>query len=43
MLNYKKLKDEEVVEVVCNKNKEFYSEIIRRYQEKLRRYIFNLI
>jgi len=40
---YKNLKDEEVVRLVCEKNKEIYTEIIRRYQDKLRRYIFNLI
>lgn len=40
---YKNLKDEEVVRFVCEKNKEIYTEIIRRYQDKLRRYIFNLI
>lgn len=43
MDNYKKYKDEEIVELVYKQDKKIYTEIIRRYQEKLRRYIFNIV
>lgn len=38
MLELSKLTDEQVVEIVRNKDKETYAEIIRRYQKKLLRY-----
>ena len=37
-INIKKISDEKLVELVRSKNKELYSEIVKRYQEKLLRY-----
>lgn len=41
--NNNKLRDEEIVELVRNGNKEFYTEIVQRYQAKLLRYVTYLI
>ena len=38
MKDISKLKDEQIVELVCNKDKELYVHIIKRYQDKLIRY-----
>ena len=43
MLDLSKLSDEEVVEITRTKNKEAYSEIIKRYQGKLMRYAKYLV
>ena len=43
MKDLKKLKDEQIVEIVRTKDKELYLEIVLRYQEKLLRYAINLI
>lgn len=43
MLNYKTITDEQLVSVVRTKDKEAYSEIIKRYEHKLIRYITYLI
>ena len=43
MLKLSRLSDERIVEITKNKNKEAYAEIIKRYQEKLMRYIGYLI
>ncbi len=43
MKDLKKLKDEQIVEIVRTKDKELYLEIVVRYQEKLLRYALNLI
>ena len=43
MLSLSKLSDEEVVEITRTKNKEAYSEIIKRYQGKLMRYAKYLV
>jgi len=43
MKDLKKLKDEQVVELVRTKDKELYLEIVLRYQEKLLRYAMYLI
>lgn len=43
MKNFKKLTDEQLVELVRNKDQELYQEIVIRYQEKLLRYAINLI
>ena len=43
MNDLKKLKDEQIVEIVRTKDKELYLEIVLRYQEKLLRYAINLI
>lgn len=37
------LHDEQIVEIVRSKNKEYYAEIIRRYQNKLMRYAMTII
>lgn len=37
------LPDEKIVEIVRSKNKEYYAEIIRRYQNKLMRYATTII
>lgn len=38
-MNLKNLSDEKIVELVCKKDKEIFSEIIKRYQKKLFQYI----
>lgn len=43
MRDLQKLTDEEVVEIIKGKNKEAYSEIIRRYEVKLLRYATYLL
>lgn len=43
MLDYKKIIDEELVEIVRSKNKELYLEIVKRYQDKLLRYASYLV
>ncbi|MBT3249801.1 MAG: RNA polymerase sigma factor [Candidatus Pacebacteria bacterium] len=43
MSDLSKLSDEEVVEITRTKNKEAYSEVVRRYQEKLMRYARYLV
>ena len=35
--------DEKLVEKICREDKELYTEIVNRYQEKLLRYASNLI
>ncbi|MEA3355616.1 MAG: RNA polymerase sigma factor [Patescibacteria group bacterium] len=43
MLDLSKLSDEKVVEITRTKNKETYTEIVRRYQDKLMRYARYLV
>lgn len=43
MSNTQNLSDEEIVRYVCQKDKELYSEIIKRYQQKLLRYVNYLV
>lgn len=43
MKDLKKLKDEQIVEIVRAKDKELYLELVSRYQEKLLRYAMYLI
>jgi RNA polymerase sigma-70 factor, ECF subfamily len=43
MKDFKKLNDEQIVDLVQTKDKELYFEIVVRYQEKLLRYAINLI
>jgi RNA polymerase sigma-70 factor (ECF subfamily) len=43
MRNFKGKSDEEVVKFVRNQDTEAYSEIVDRYQEKLIRYVFQLL
>lgn len=43
MTDIKKLKDEQIVELVRTKDKELYVEIVLRYQDKLLRYALFLI
>lgn len=43
MNDIKKLKDEQIVEAVRTKNKEFYLEIVLRYEKKLLRYAYYLV
>lgn len=35
--------DEELVEIIRTENKELYSEIVKKYQDKLFRYVFNIV
>ncbi|OGM12396.1 hypothetical protein A2W13_02010 [Candidatus Woesebacteria bacterium RBG_16_36_11] len=43
MKDITKLTDEKIVELVCKKDKELYSQIIKRYQDKLIRYANYLV
>lgn len=43
MKDYKKLSDEQIVDLVRTEDKELYLEIVLRYQKKLLRYAINLI
>lgn len=43
MKNLEKLTDEELIDLVRNKNKELYSEVVRRFQDKLLRYAVYLL
>lgn len=43
MKNISKLSDEEVVVLICKENKELFSEIIKRYKDKLLRYANYLV
>jgi RNA polymerase sigma-70 factor, ECF subfamily len=43
MIDIAKLSDEEIVKLVREKDKELYSHIIRRYQNKLMRYVISLV
>lgn len=43
MIDETKLPDEKIVELICSKDKKLYSEIIKRYQDKLMRYTLYLI
>ena len=43
MENVEKLSDEELVELVRTKDQELYAEIVKRYQDKLLRYVLYLI
>jgi len=43
MENIEKLSDEKLVELVCTKDQELYAEIVKRYQNKLLRYVLYLI
>lgn len=43
MKDISKLTDEEIVELVCKKDKELYAVVIKRYQGKLLRYAGNLV
>lgn len=43
MIDFKKLKDEQIVEIVRIKDKEAYREIVLRYQNKLLRYALSLV
>lgn len=43
MRELKKLKDEEIIEIIRTKDKELYREIIARYQNKLMRYARYLV
>lgn len=42
-INIRALKDEELVKKIREENKEFYKEIIKRYEDKLLRYASYLI
>jgi len=42
MQDYSRVTDEELVEIIRRKDKELYSKIIKRYQEKLMRYVVNI-
>ena len=43
MKDLSKLKDEEIVKLVRDRDKEIYSEIIKRYEDKLMRYAVRLV
>jgi RNA polymerase sigma-70 factor, ECF subfamily len=43
LMDYSKIKDEKIVELVCTKNQELYSQLVERYQNKLFRYVRYLI
>ena len=43
MDNIKDLKDEELVQLICNEDQEQYRELIRRYQDRLLKYAYYLI
>ena len=38
MEDYKKIPDEQLVELVRTQNKELYKELVKRYEQKLMRY-----
>jgi len=42
MINYEKFSDEQIIEIVRASNPELFSIIMRRYQDKLIRYVNNL-
>lgn len=42
MRSLENISDEELVKLVCNKDKEIYSELVKRYQYKLVRYAYYL-